>query len=188
MERRWPGISPRSGTSCWTRAKSRIPDLPRGNLVSALIELETNRDRGRLPDLLGSLIELLRQHGDEELTAAFRAWVAQALLPPRFRGADPGQLPRLEEVRTMLAEQVQEWTEEWVEEGREQGIAERRAQERALLCRLAERKFYADTGALARGRPGRRRRSAPLGAGRGLDHRVRHRGRPARPHPRRRCH
>ena len=53
----------------------------------------------------------------------------------------------------MLAEQVQEWTEEWVEEGREQGIAQGReqgiaqgrAEERALLCRQAERKFDAAT-------------------------------------------
>ena len=129
--------------------------------MSALIELETNRERGRLPDLLGALIELLREQGDEELTQAFRAWVAQVLLPRRFRGTDSGSLPRLEEVRTMLAEQVQEWTEEWVEEGREQGIAQGReqgiaqgreqgiaqgrAEERALLCRLAERKFDATT-------------------------------------------
>ena len=69
----------------------------------------------------------------------------------------------------MLAEQVREWTEEWVEEGREQGIAQGReqgiaqgreqgiaqgreqgiaqgrAEERALLCRQAERKFDATT-------------------------------------------
>ena len=143
--------------------ESRAGDggLPRGNLVSALIELETNRERERLPDLLGALIELLREQGDAELTQAFRAWVAQVLLPRRFRGTDSGSLPRLEEVRTMLAEQVREWTEEWVEEGREQGIAQGReqgiaqgreqgiaqgrAEERALLCRLAERKFDATT-------------------------------------------
>ena len=120
-------------------------DLPRGNLVSALIGLETNHDRGRLPELLGSLIELLREQGDEELTRAFRAWVAQVVLPRRFRGAESGSLPQLEEVRTMLAEQVREWTEEWVEEGREQGIAQGRAEERALLCRQVERKFDAAT-------------------------------------------
>ncbi len=128
-------------------------DLPGGNLVSALIELETNRDRARLPELLGSLIELLREQGDEELTQAFRSWVAQVLLPRRFRGTESESLPQLEEVRTMLAEQVREWTEDWVEEGRvegreegrEQGIAQGRAEERALLFRLAERKFDADT-------------------------------------------
>ena len=131
-------------------------DLPGGNLVSALIALETSRDRERLPELLGSLIGLLREQGDEELTQAFRSWVAQVLLPRRFRGGESGWLPRLEEVRTMLAEQVREWTEEWVEEGREQGreqgregreqgIAQGRAEERALLCRQAERKFDAAT-------------------------------------------
>ena len=111
-------------------------DLPGGNLVSALIALERSRDLERLPELLGSLIGLLREQGDEELTQAFRSWVAQVLLPRRFRGGEqPGSLPRLEEVRTMLAEQVQEWTAEWVEEGREKGIAQGRAEERALLCR-----------------------------------------------------
>ena len=34
-------------------------DLPSGNLVSALIALETNRDRARAPALLGALIDLL---------------------------------------------------------------------------------------------------------------------------------
>ena len=105
-------------------------DLPGGNLVSALIALETSRDRERLPELLGSLIGLLREQGDEELTQAFRSWVAQVLLPRRFRGGESGWLPRLEEVRTMLAEQVREWTEEWVEEGREQGIEQGREQGR----------------------------------------------------------
>ena len=126
-----------------------------------MIALETSRDRERLPELLGSLIGLLREQGDEELTQAFRSWVGQVLLPRRFRGGESGSLPRLEEVRTMLAEQVREWTEEWVEEGREQGIAQGREQgiaqgreqgiaqgrteERALLCRQAERKFDAAT-------------------------------------------
>jgi hypothetical protein len=121
--------------------------------VSALIALETSRDRERLPELLGSLIGLLREQGDEELTQAFRSWVAQVLLPRRFRGGESESLPRLEEVRTMLAEQVREWTEEWVEQGREQGReqgiaqgrAQGRAEERALLCRQAERKFDAAT-------------------------------------------
>ena len=51
-------------------------------------------------------------------------------------------LARLEEVRTMLEETVREWTADWVAEGLEQG----RAEERALLCRLAARKFDAATG------------------------------------------
>ena len=68
----------------------------------------------------------------------------------------------------MLEENVQEWTREWIEEGRAQGIEEGRAQgieqgrdeERALLCRLAARKFDAAAAeglAEAGRRPGRGR-------------------------------
>jgi hypothetical protein len=117
-------------------------DLPSGNLVSALIALETNRDRARAPALLGVLIELLRKQDDEDLTAAFTEWVAHLLLPRRFGGSVTGPLPRLEEVRAMLAETVQEWTAEWVEQGREQG---REQGQRELLCRQAAGKF--DTAA-----------------------------------------
>jgi len=46
----------------------------------------------------------------------------------------------------MLAETVREWTEQWVEQGIEQGIEQGRAEERALLCRLAARKFDAAAG------------------------------------------
>ena len=109
-------------------------DLPSGNLVSALIALETNRDQLRAPELLGALIDLLRKQDDAELTAAFTEWVAQVLMPRRFGGSVTGPLPRLEEVRAMLAETVQEWTAEWVEQGREQG-------QRELLCHLVAGKF-----------------------------------------------
>ena len=61
----------------------------------------------------------------------------------------PESLPRLEEVRTMLEENVREWTAEWVAEGREQGLEqgreEGREEERTLLCRMAARKFDAAT-------------------------------------------
>ena len=62
----------------------------------------------------------------------------------------------------MLEENVREWTREWVEEGRTrgleegrtrgieegrtQGIEQGRGEERALLCRLAARKFDAAAG------------------------------------------
>ena len=140
--------------------------LPAGNLVSALIALETNRDRSRLPALLDTLIGLLQSQDDKELTDAFSAWAAQVLLPRRLRGASSAPLPRLEEVRTMLADTVQEWTRQWVEQGLERGLEQGleqglergleqglergleqgRAEERALLCRQAARKFDAAAG------------------------------------------
>ena len=65
----------------------------------------------------------------------------------------------------MLAERAKEWTEQWLREGREQGLEQGlergleqglergreqglergRAEERALLCRQAARKFDAET-------------------------------------------
>ena len=122
-------------------------DLPSGNLVSALIALETTRDRARAPALLQALIDLLRKQDDEDLTAAFTEWVAQVLLPRRFGGSVSGPLPQLEEVRAMLAETVQEWTAEWVEQGRKEGQEQGREQgQRELLCRQAARKFDAAAG------------------------------------------
>ena len=59
----------------------------------------------------------------------------------------------------MLAERAKQWTEEWLRQGREQGLErglERgRAEERALLCRLASRKFGAETGERLSGLLGR---------------------------------
>ena len=130
--------------------------LPRGNLVSALIALEKNRDPERVPALLKTLRGLLRKQKDDELGRAFRAWAAQ-VMPRRLRDAAPESLPQLEEVETMLSENVREWTAGWVAEGREQGLEQGRAEgreqgleqgreqgraeERALLCRQAARKF-----------------------------------------------
>ena len=61
---RFPGFLPRRGPRPAAGRLRRsgegrvgVTDLPRGNLVSALIELETNRERGRLPEKLGPLID-----------------------------------------------------------------------------------------------------------------------------------
>ena len=132
---------------------TRAADLPGGNLVSALVALETTRERAQIERHLRTLIDLLRGQEDDELRRAFSAWARQALMPAGFRPNETEPLAQLEEVRTMLAETVREWTKDWVaqgreegrEEGRAQGIEEGRARERALLCRQAARKFGDDT-------------------------------------------
>ena len=52
-------------------------DLPGRNLMSALIALETNRERERTPALVAALIERLRELGDTALTRVFQEWVTQ---------------------------------------------------------------------------------------------------------------
>ena len=91
--------------------------------------------------MLGALSGWLRGSEDDELRRAFVEWVRQVVLPGRFPGAAPPVAQALEGGGAMLAESVKEWTEQWFREGLERG----RAEERALLCRLAARKFDAET-------------------------------------------
>ena len=81
---------------------------------------------------LRTLVGLLAGQADDELKRAFSAWTKQALMSPQFRATETEPLAQLEEMRTMLAETVHEWTKDWVaqgrEEGREQGREEGREQ------------------------------------------------------------
>ena len=117
-------------------------DLPADNLVSALIELEKTRDAARLVEAVQALSDLLQAQGDEHLTRVFVTWLHQGLrVAGRLPAGEGDPLTRLRETQTMLEENVREWTREWLEQGIEQG----RREERALLCRMAARKF--DAGA-----------------------------------------
>ena len=144
-------------------ARMSDADLPRDNLVSALIGLEKTRDAARLREALASLIDLLRAQRDDHLTQAFATWLRHGLrLAGRLPAGGREPLAQLQETQTMLEENVREWTREWLEQGIEQGIEQGRAQgveqgraqgveqgrdeERALLCRQAARKFDAAAG------------------------------------------
>ena len=123
-------------------------DLPRRNLVSALVALENSRSAENLSQVLAALSGWLRSPEDDELRRAFAEWV-RWMAPRRYGEAAPPVVQALEGGGAMLAERMKEWTEEWLREGREQGLElglERgRAEERVRLCRLAERKFDTET-------------------------------------------
>ena len=128
-------------------------DLPRRNLVSALVGLENSRSAASLSTVLEALSDWVEGPGEDELRRAFVEWVRQAVLPGRFGEAVLPVVQALEGGGAMLAERVKEWTEQWLREGREQGLQQGlergiergRAEERALLCRQASRKFDAET-------------------------------------------
>ena len=132
-------------------------DLPRRNLVSALVALENSRSAEELPGLLAALSDWVGGPEDDELRRAFVEWVRQVVVPGRYGGVALPVVQALEGGGSMLAESVKEWTEQWLREGREQGreqglelglergIERGRAEERALLCRLAARKFDTET-------------------------------------------
>ena len=124
---------------------SRNKDLPQRNLVSALIALENSRSAADLKRAVDALVDWLREPEAQGLKRSFGEWIRQVLVPRRFGSTELPPMPRLEEVQTMLAERVKEWTEEWLQEGIERGLEKGRAEERALLCRMTARKFDAET-------------------------------------------
>ncbi len=150
-------------------------DLPRRNLVSALVALENSRSAEELPGLLAALSDWVGGSGEDELRRAFAEWVRQVVVPGRYGGVALPVVQTLEGGGSMLAESVKEWTEQWLREGREQGLEQGlergreqgleqgreqglergRAEERALLCRQAARKFDAETAERLSGMLGR---------------------------------
>ena len=102
---------------------------------------------------------------DGELKRVFATWITQVVgLSDRLPDEALGPLEQLKETYTMLEETVQGWLErgrvqgieqgraqgieqgraQGIEQGRAQGIEQGRHEERALLCRLAARKFGGD--------------------------------------------
>ena len=97
-------------------------DLPRRNLVSALVGLENSGSAESLSKLLAALSGWLRSPEDDELRRAFAEWIRRVVLPDRFAGAALPVVQALEGGEAMLAESVKEWTEQWFREGQEKGI------------------------------------------------------------------
>jgi len=79
-------------------------------------------------------------------------WLRFVFLPGRMPGVEFSHLNDLQEIHSMLAERVVEWTEQWKREGLEQGLKEGLEQglqqglqqeEATLLLRQLERRFGA---------------------------------------------
>jgi len=126
----------------------------RVNPAAALLRLQRCRRPAQLPGLTAALFGALRREG-LELLAERLSGVLMRMLVERFGGDETGDR-QAEELRlalhnmekpTMLAERVTQWRQEALDEGRRQGVSEGRRQgERALLRRLAARRFGAATG------------------------------------------
>lgn len=133
---------------------------PLRNLVAALFRLENSRAPVDVGRVLEALVEWLREPAQAGLRRAFTVWLKRVFLPGRLPGVRIEEVEDLQEVRTMLADRVVEWTRDWkqqgIEEGRREGLAQgliegqregrregRREGEAHLLIQLLERKFGA---------------------------------------------
>ncbi len=112
------------------------------NVVAALFRLENSRAPADVRQVIDALNRWLREPDQSDLRRAFVVWLRQVLLPRRMPEVKLPELENLQEVRTLLAERVKEWTQKWREEGhkegREEGLKEGAAQ---LLIRQLEQKF-----------------------------------------------
>ena len=139
-------------------------DLPRDNLVAAVLELNASETLDEMRIRVRSLLDRLRGEPRRAVFDWLRL-VAPRMFPQSEAAAAITSLEReFAEVETeegtmmALAKRVQEWEAEWhrqgfeegLEQGMERGIVRGQAQglaaERELLCRLATRKFGAAAG------------------------------------------
>jgi predicted transposase/invertase (TIGR01784 family) len=116
-------------------------DLAGQNLVAALVQLERSRGPEEVKTVLHSLLEWLQGPDRAELRRTFAAWIRAVLLPARVPGAEIPEVQNLEEVPSMLAERVIEWTQEWEQEGFEKAHAQSLSKLRGVLVRHLEGRF-----------------------------------------------
>jgi hypothetical protein len=113
------------------------------NLAAALFRLERSRGPEDVQRVLEALLTWLEAPALSELRRSFGVWMREVLLPARVPGAVIPQMADLEEVKSMLAERVVEWTREWEQEGFEKGIAKTAATLRGMLLAQLEERFGA---------------------------------------------
>ena len=127
--------------------------LPPDNRVSALIGLEGGRDEETLARRLAAAFERYGGADEAGLREGFYFRVKDQLR--RHGGAGLPPLADLEcalaerrggDMTTVLGANIKAWRSKWEDRGRMEGIEQGRADERALLCRLAAKRFGAETG------------------------------------------
>ena len=69
-----------------------------------------------------TLVEWLAAPAQASLRRAFTVWLKRVLLPARLPGVAVPEVTDLQEVKTMLAERVIEWTRDWKQQGLEEGL------------------------------------------------------------------
>jgi len=108
------------------------------NLVAALFQLENSRTDKDIQTVIVRLIDWLKHPEQSGIRRAFTVWINRVLLPRKAPGSQFKEFSDLNEVNTMLAETVEQWTKDWKQQGLEQGI---HLGESAVLKRLLIRRF-----------------------------------------------
>jgi len=123
------------------------------NLAVALFQLEQSRSPQDIERVVAALLEWLK--GEGELQRAFAVWLVRVLLPARLPGIEIPGLMDLQEIKSMLAERVMEWTREWeqtgFEKGLERGFEKGRKEDLAAVRRVLVQQLEGRFGPLSEG-------------------------------------
>ena len=117
--------------------ESRVPAhrLQQGGLAAQLVRLEQARSPGDVADVVRELIAMLRGPDYMPLRRALSVWIARVLLRRTGITQPVPEFQDLQEVETMLEENMADWWEETRlrghAQGHAQGLAEGRAEGRA---------------------------------------------------------
>ncbi len=141
-----------------------VDDLPDGNAATLLARIENLEEAGEVSEVVGLLWAWLGGRGDAELRRILGEWLGdvaerQGVMAPEEFDDMRDEMGRVvpERARGTLEEKFERWKAEYraeglvegraegLDEGLDRGRAEGLADQRALLRRLAERKFGAGT-------------------------------------------
>jgi len=138
--------------------EARLADTQ--NTAPDITRLETSSVPADVQRAVSRLAGHLRGAQYASLRRAFVVWINRVVLRRLMPGQEIPEVRELQEIDTMLAETVEEWTRQWKEEGLRQGLEEGRQKglqqglqqgllqglhegEAALLRKLLERRFGA---------------------------------------------
>jgi hypothetical protein len=88
-----------------------------------------------------AIAEWFREPDHSELERAFTVWLVRALSPARPPGFEIPEMTNLQEVKSMLAENVIVWTQEWKRVGFEEGLEKGLVLVRDVLVKQLETRF-----------------------------------------------
>ena len=102
--------------------EGRVQPLAPDNILSTIIQMEKAPDAEQLAAALQRARELLSASENQPLRRSLLAWLKRVVLRRIAPNREFSQLHELQEVQTMLAETVTEWTRQWHEEGWQKGL------------------------------------------------------------------
>ena len=133
------GYQPRQ--KYWLLDEGRIPDeaLPDiHNTMAEIIRLETSPEPEDMRRVIARLVQNLAGPEYASLRRALTVWMKRVLLKRLLPGEEVPEINDLQEVETMLAERVEQWTSRWEQRGMQRGMQRGEA---AVLERLLLKRF-----------------------------------------------